>query len=102
MTKQLSEQEAIKFYNSKVYDQWSLKKIARFQLFQDRMCVPFGLFHKAMEDLLGRPVYTHEFANVERIRQEYLTLAQSPTIEEIIEMIPEEKRIIINLEELKR
>jgi hypothetical protein len=27
------------------------------------LCCPFGEFHEAVENRLGRPVYTHEFAS---------------------------------------
>ena len=42
-----------------------------FQLYEERLCMPFPLFHKAVEEALGRPVYTHEFAGVENLRQEF-------------------------------
>lgn len=36
-------------------------EIAMNQLFEDVLLVDFGGFHKGVEELLGRPVWTHEF-----------------------------------------
>jgi hypothetical protein len=50
----------------------------------------------ALNSVLGRPVFTHELFS-DRIKEEYLRTKDAPTLEEIISLIPEEKRIIINL-----
>jgi hypothetical protein len=55
----------------------------------------FGRFHEAIEAVLKRPVFTHEFAYRENIVKEYLGEKPMPTLDEIIELIPAEKRIII-------
>ena len=74
------------------------REIAEFQMEQDRLCVPFDVFHKAIEDALGRPVYTHEFGlNRDGLRKELNGEKESPTLEEIINLIPENKRILIQL-----
>lgn len=45
---------------------WWLSKdkrvLAYHQLKNDRLMVPFGEFHEALEVLLDRPIWTHEFA----------------------------------------
>ena len=47
------------------------KIIAQNQLFEDCLLVPFALFHKGIEELLGRPVWTHEFGtNIKGLREE--------------------------------
>lgn len=95
--KQLTEKEAIAFADSKVYESWTPEQIVRLQLFQDRLCVPFSVYHKAITEVLGRPVYTHEFtlSNHDSMILEYLGEKPTPTFDEIINLIPEEKRIII-------
>jgi len=96
--KQLTKEQAIEFGKSKVYENWTHEQIVRFQLFQKRMCMSFSRFHEAVEKVLDRPVYTHEFAmNYKGIILEYLGEKQPPTIDEIIELIPEDKRIIIGI-----
>lgn len=92
---QLTKEQAIAFAESKVYESWTPRQIVDFQLFQDRLCIPLDVFHRAMEKVLNRPVYTHEFINMERLVEEYKGEKPAPTLEEIMELIPEEKRMII-------
>jgi len=58
--------------------------------------MPFGAFHEAVEQALGRSVWTHEFAssNVEQLRKEFLGDRAKPSLEEIFNLIPESKRIL--------
>lgn len=93
--KQLSKEQAILFSESQIWDDWSHDEIVKLQLFQDKLCVPFSKFHEAIEKVLDRPVYTHEFGlNYNGIVKEYLGEKEKPTFEEIINLIPEKKRII--------
>jgi len=72
------------------------RELAEFQLFERRLCMPWERFHQAVSKALGRPVYTHEFGlNVEGLRQELFGHRPPPTLQEIIEMIPADKRIIV-------
>jgi len=84
-------------YESEIWKDMTLEQIAEFQLFQDRLCVPFDKFQEAMEKLLNRPVWTHEFAFKDQLIKEFLGEKSAPTMEEIINQIPEEKRIIIGI-----
>lgn len=94
--KQLTKEQAIAFCESKCYEKWSARQIVEFQMEQDRLCVPFDVFHKAIEETLGRPVFTHEFGlNYEGLRKELYGEKEPPTLEEIINLIHEDKRIII-------
>ena len=76
---------------------WDDETIVRFQLYQDRLCMDFSRFHEAVEKVLGRSVWTHEFAWPELLRAEYEGTRTAPTIDEIIGMIPPEKLIMIML-----
>ena len=58
--------------------------------------MPFDVFHLALEKTIGRPVFTHEFAlNLDGLKEELFGEKNPPTLEEILNMIPEDKRIII-------
>lgn len=92
---QLTKEQAIAFFDSKCYETWTPEQIVDFQLFQDKLCIPFDMFHKAIEKVLNRPVYTHEFAFIDELRKEYKGDKRAPTLAEIIELIPEEKRVVI-------
>ena len=62
----------------------------------DELCCPFDVFREAVEKSLGRPVFTHEFGlNYDGIVAEFLGEGEPPTLDEIIAMIPEDKRIVI-------
>ena len=63
-----------------------------------KLCMPFSRFHEAIEKVLDRPVYTHEFGlNYDGIVKEFLGEKEKPTLKEIINLIPKEKLIILNL-----
>lgn len=95
--KQLTKEQAIAFAKNKAYEGMSSRMIAEFQLNQERLCMPFGVFHKAVEEALGRPVYTHEFVNPELLIKELNGERPTPTLEEIFKQIPSEKLVLINL-----
>lgn len=93
--KQLDKNEAIAIFESKVWENWSFEEKVRFQLFQDLLCIPFTVYHEAIEKVLNRGVFTHEFAFRENLIKEYLGVKQLPTFEEIISLIPKDKRVVI-------
>jgi hypothetical protein len=39
-------------------------EVAKYQVFEDTLLVQFSLYHEGVEKLVGRPVYTHEFASI--------------------------------------
>lgn len=93
--KQLTREQAITFGENKLYEGMTSRQIAEFQLNQKKLCMPFAVFHEAIEETLGRPVYTHEFAHPELLKQELYGKKPAPTLEEILSLIPEEKRVLI-------
>jgi len=94
--KQLSKQKAIELHDSKIWEDWTSEEIVKFQLWQEKLCVPFSVFHEAVEKSLGRPVYTHEFGmNLDGIKSEFLHERPEPTFDEILSLIPKEKLILI-------
>ena len=95
--KQLTKEEAIAFYDNKCYENMDYKQRAIFQIQQDLLCMPFDVFHESVEKALGRPVYPHEFSLKYRegLMKELLGGKDAPTFEEIIGLIPEEKRILV-------
>ena len=70
----MTREEAVKLVESKWYEKQTAEEIVAFQLYEERLCMPFPLFHKAVEEALGRPVFTHEFAAAESLRQEFEAL----------------------------
>ena len=95
--KQLTKEQAIAFAENKCYENMTYRQIAEFQMEQDKLCMPFDVFHEAIEKTLDRPVFTHEFAFREELRKELYGEKEPPTFEEICALIPQEKLIVIKL-----
>lgn len=92
---QFTKEQAIAIAESGEWKDWTPEEIVKIQLFQDKLCMPFGVFHAAVESVLGRPVWTHEFANVELLRSEYNKERPAPTFAEIVSLLPQDKVIIV-------
>ena len=90
----MTREQAIKLAESEWWEGLSDHDIVMFQLFEDKLCMPFGRFHEAVEKVLGRPVWTHEFA-FDGIKKEFLGDKPAPSWDEIVNLIPAEKRIIV-------
>ncbi len=86
--KQLTKEQAIKAYESQIWLDMTDQQIAEAQLFQDRLFVPFDVFH------------THEFG-LDRagLQKELLGERPTPSFEDVIGLIPKEKLLVINLNE---
>ncbi len=92
----IGKEKAITLYHTEWWKSCTHKQIASFQLFTQELACPFDVFHEAVEKSLGRPVFTHEFGmNYDGLCKEFLGEVPSPTMEEILSLIPEEKRIVI-------
>lgn len=77
--RQVTKKHAIKLYDNKVLEGWELERKVEFQLNQKRLCMPFNLFHKAVQEYFKRPVYTHEFADQQSMLKEFYSIkSQAP------------------------
>jgi len=98
----IGKEAAIEMANNKWWEGKTHREIAEFQLFTTELCCPFGVFHAAVEKSLGRDVWSHEFGmNYDGIVAEFLGEGEPPTMDQIIEMIPEDKRLLVVVEEPK-
>lgn len=66
----MNKQEAIKLYDTKWWESKTKDEIAEFQIHEPKLCCPFDVFHEAVEAWLGRPVWTHEFADTQALIDE--------------------------------
>lgn len=97
MKNTIGKENAIKLYESNWWKGLTHREIAGFQLFTTELCCPFDVFHEAVEKSLGRPVYTHEFGlNYKGICSEFLGESESPTLEQILSLIPDEKLVVFS------
>ena len=92
---QLSEEQAIGFLDSGKWRDMSHRERAEFQLMQDRLCMPWTVFHEAIEESLERGVYTHEFGlNREGLKEELFGDKEPPTLKDILGMLPNDKPLM--------
>lgn len=92
----MTKEEAIALGETKFWEKMTPREIATFQIYEDRLCMPVEVFHKAIEETLGRPVWTHEFGlNREGLMKELAGDAPAPSMEDILNLIPAEKRIVV-------
>lgn len=92
----MTKDEAVALMATKFWENMSHEDRAKFQLYEDRLCMPFDVFHEAIEKALGRSVWTHEFAlNRDGLKEELLGEAEGPTMADIFNLIPEEKRLVV-------
>jgi len=100
--KQLTETEAIEIFNSNIWQEWTDEEIVAFQLYQDKLCLPFTRFHKAVETVLGRSVWTHEFAFASKpngLQDQYESNCGKPSMQDIMALFPKNKPIILIVKE---
>ncbi len=70
---QFTREEAIEFAQQRKWEALTPKERGLLQLRQDRLCMEFSAFHEGVTELLGRPVWTHEFGRPDELWAEYLT-----------------------------
>ena len=87
---------AIELAKSNWWKDKSAKDITFFQFFTAELCMPFSEFHEALEKTLGRPVFTHELGmNYDEIAKELLGHTKAPTLQEVLDLIPEHKQLVV-------
>ena len=87
---------AIALANSSHWTGKTAREIAGFQLFTVELSMDFSLFHKSLEESLGRAVFTHEMGlNWDGLVAEFLGETPAPTFADILNLIPEDKRILV-------
>jgi hypothetical protein len=61
--------------------------------------VPFSLIHGRIEALVGRPVWTHELGlNWEGLCREARWKSRPATMDEVLDLLPPEKRVVVCVE----
>lgn len=95
--KQITKEQAIRIAESGLWQDWSDEEKVKFQLYQNRLAMPWDEFSGAMCRVLGRPVFTHEFSQSNRaaLMHEFEGKRKAPTFEEILDLIPAEKAIVV-------
>ena len=92
---QITKEQAISIAASREWETWTDKQVVDFQLYQERLAMDWGRFHHAVEAMLGRPVFTHEFAHNNLLRKEYEGKRGKPSFADVMALIPADKRVIV-------
>lgn len=92
---QLTHEQAVAFYDSGAWADMTARQLVDLQMQNEYLCIPFSLFHKSMEEVLGRPVWTHEFAYQDQLKAELYEGKPTPTMQEILDLIPADKLVIV-------
>lgn len=95
--KQMTKKEATNFFDNKGWMLLNERKRAELQINQDLLCMPFDIFHSAIEKTIGRSIFTHEFGSKGHVglKKELFEGKAPPTFQEIMELIPEDKRVLV-------
>ena len=92
----IGREAAVRMYNSNWWEGLGHREIAGFQLFVGELCCPFGVFHEAVEESLGRPVFTHEFGlNYDGLVKEFLGGKETPSLSDVMGLIPKDKTVMV-------
>lgn len=62
---QYTREQAIEFAESGKWKEMSFEERAKLQLKQEKLLMPFSVFHEAVEKATGHAVWTHQFASEE-------------------------------------
>jgi hypothetical protein len=69
------------------------ERVAEFDSWGPILEVPFARFHERMQELVGRPIFTHEFAQPDLLRVEILT-GNAPGLDGVLAKLPADKPVI--------
>lgn len=80
---QLDKTQAVEIYRSGLWKKWDHEQRVKCQLFQQRLCMPFKIFHQSLESVLKRHIQFTEFSNSADLIDEYINTHQLPSWKEI-------------------
>jgi hypothetical protein len=91
---QFTKEEAIEFARERRWELLSPKERGLLQLRQDRLCMDFSAFHEGATALLGRPIYTHEFAAPDDLWAEYLS-GEPISFADVLAKLPDMTKVVV-------
>ena len=92
---QFTREEAIAISEREEWKKLSDRDLVTLQFIQERLFVPFGVFHEKTEAVLGRPVFTHEFAFRDHLIDELMGRKKKATFNDVIDLLPAEKTAVV-------
>lgn len=89
-----TKEEAIRFAESGEWKDLTFQERAAIFFHNPLLCMPFSVAHEAVEKVLGRGVWTHEFAKPELLIDKWNGRRDAPTFAEILAQIPRDKIVL--------
>ena len=70
----MTKEQAQKLFDSGFWKNLSFEVIALFQIFEDKLCMPFDVFREAVEKTVGHEVQTFQFSSLgmEKLRDKII------------------------------
>ena len=86
----MNEEQAIVFYDSGAWTALNAIQRSRLQLEQDCSCMPIDVFKNAMDEALGREVWSQELRTLNRsaLLSELEGKTQPPDMRQIMALLP--------------
>jgi len=92
----MTQEEAIKIGKSGIYKTWTHEEKVDTQLYNEYICMPVGDFLESLTVVFKRPVYDIELLDGgENLKAELEGRKSPPTIDEIVNMFPGDKIIVV-------
>lgn len=92
---QMTRDEAIAFARERRWEPLSLEQRGLLLLRQKLLCIDFSEGHGGVEALLGRPVWTHEFADPDKLWNEYVGIFPRASFEDVLAKIPQHLKVVL-------
>jgi hypothetical protein len=92
---ELTKEQAIAMAQSGWWLERTAREIVDIQLYEDRLTMDFSAFHRATEEALGRPVFSHEFARPDLLIAELEGRSTKATFAEVMDKLPKGKPVIL-------
>jgi hypothetical protein len=94
--KSIGREAAIVLYDSGWWKDRPAREVAEFQMHHAELCMPFDEFQHAMQQTLGRPVWTHEFGlDLDGLLAELMGERSAPSFADIFALIPADKLVVV-------
>lgn len=91
----LTREQALALYDSSFWESLAYVERARFQLSEERLCMPFDVFIEAVERALGRSVRVGEILDSRKLLVELTGERQPLEVDELLSLLPADKRILL-------
>ncbi len=91
----LTREQALALYDSRFWESLAYVERARFQLSEERLCMPFEVFIEAVERVLGRSVSVGELIDSRGLLAELTGEQQPLDVDELLSLVPAEKRMLL-------